>query len=424
MITVSRRRFLALTGGFVATGCTTAGRFPSADPSTSTAPSAPPPPTTTPPGSSVVTTVTTPPELAPDQRILVLVELAGGNDAVNTVPPLTGSYRALRPTLALPEADLVTSDLLPGHALHPSLAPLVPFLDGGRLAVVAGIGYPDPDRSHFVATDRWLRADRMGDRYGWLGRWLDRLPDDLPALGATALGSGGALLLGADRRGTVIDEAGAFAFPEGLSHASIRSLTEPLGDDPLVAAAQQAFLASIGAVEEFDPVADAVRAGLPAGAPGGALSTGLAVAAQLAIGGVGTRVVTVKAGGFDTHSAQLAVHADLLADLATGLASFWATVDAAGMSDRILLATHSEFGRRVAENASSGCDHGAAGASLLMGRSVCPGLHGTIDTDDLLDGDLRPLIDPRTMFTACLDWLGADVEPILGRRYDEIPLLA
>jgi uncharacterized protein (DUF1501 family) len=89
----------------------------------------------------------------------------------------------------------------------------------------------------------------------------------------------------------------------------------------------------------------------------------------------------------------------------------------------VLLATTSEFGRRVRENASNGCDHGAAGVSFLMGDSIAAGLHGMLDTGDLLDGDLRPLIDPRTLFTACLDWLGGDVEQILGRRYDDITLL-
>ena len=109
--------------------------------------------------------------------------------------------------------------------------------------------------------------------------------------------------------------------------------------------------------------------------------------------------------------------------LAAGLTAFWDRLEGAGASHRVLVATMSEFGRRVAENASSGCDHGAAGASLLMGESIRGGLHGALDTGDLLDGDLRPGIDPRTMFTACLDWLGADVEHILGSRYDEIQLL-
>ena len=128
--------------------------------------------------------------------------------------------------------------------------------------------------------------------------------------------------------------------------------------------------------------------------------------------------------GFDTHSDQLAQHADLLSDLAQGLTQFWATLDEVGAADCVLVATTSEFGRRVAENASNGCDHGAAGVSFVMGNSIVPGLSGALDTADLLDGDLRPQIDPRVLMTACLDWLGADVEQIIGQRHDDVPIIA
>jgi uncharacterized protein (DUF1501 family) len=431
MIRISRRRFLTLTGGLIATGCSSGSKLPAGLPGTAPTPTTGAAPGTAPTTTlpATVTTITTPPDVVPDDRVVVMVELAGGNDAVNTVPPLTAAYRDLRPTLAIPEAELLTPAVLTGHGFHPSLAPLLPYLDGGRLATVAGVGFPEPDRSHFVSTDRWLRADRMDETLGWLGRWLDTLPGDLPALGATALGSSGRMLLGAERHGTTIDQVDAFAFPSGLSNSAVRALSEPVSSDPLVAAAQQAFLTSVGAVEEFDAIADAVRAQVDDtpgayGPQGGAFTTGLAVAAQLIVGGVGARVVTVTGAGFDTHGDQLDIHAGLLTDLATGLDAFWRTLDDAGLSDRVLLVTHSEFGRRVRENASEGCDHGAAGVSFVMGNSVNAGLYGSIDTADLLDGDLRPQTDPRSMFTACLDWLGADVERVLGQRYDEIPLLA
>ena len=248
------------------------------------------------------------------------------------------------------------------------------------------------------------------------------------ALGATALGSTGRMLSGAARGGTVIDAADAFTLPAGLRHESVRAMTTPVSPDPLVAAAQSAFATSIGAVEEFDQIADAVRADLASSedglvAAGGAFSTGLAVAAQLVVGDVGARVITVSGAGFDTHGEQLDLQHDLLGDLATGLRSFWDTVDAAGHRDRVLVMTHSEFGRRAAENGSGGTDHGAAGLSLVMGPAVAGGVHGVIELDDLVDGDLRPVVDPRTMFTAALDWLGGDVERILGRRHDEVRLL-
>lgn len=421
MITVSRRRFLTLAGGALLAGCSSKDRFGSIPSGIST----------TVPGSAPATDVTAVTGAAgsSDDRILVLVEMAGGNDALNTLPPLADSYRSLRPTIAIPEDELIVSAAIAEHALHPSLAPLVPALDAGRLAMVAGIGFDDPDRSHFSSIDRWQRADRMDEAIGWLGRWLDLLPADLTALGATALGGTGEMLLGADRFGTVIDQANTLAFPTSLSNETIRALTTPVSDDPLAAAAQAAFLNSVGAVEDFDAIADAARDQLTDvneefGAVPTPFQNGLAIAAQLVTGDVGTRVVTVTVNGFDTHSDQLVTHAALLDDLAAGLVQFWSVVDAAGLGDRVLLATHSEFGRRVAENASDGCDHGAAGVSFVMGDSIVAGVHGVIDGDDLLDGDLRPVVDPRSLFTTCLDWLGADVERILGTRYDELSLLA
>ena len=433
MITISRRRFLTIAGGAVLAGCSAQQAQPAGRSSTTTTslwqPSGTTPPTGAVPVTSEVTTVAAPDGVVPDGGVLVLVEMAGGNDALNTLPPLADSYRLLRPTLAIPEDELVASAALTDHALHPSLAPLVPFLDAGRLAAVAGIGFQDPDRSHFYSIDRWQRADRMDDSIGWLGRWLDTLTQEPAALHATALGGTGEMLLGDGRSGTVIDGSAALAFPSSLGNQAIRQLTEPVSTDPMLAAAQEAFLNSVGAVEAFDPIADAARDDLSAdGIDYGPATTpfqnGLAIAAQMVVGDVGTRVVTITVNGFDTHSNQLATHAALLDDLAAGLVAFWDTVDAAGMSDRVLLATHSEFGRRVAENGSAGCDHGAAGVSFVMGSSIRPGVHGRTDADDLVDGDMRPIIDPRSLFTTCLDWLGADVERILGDRYDDVSLLA
>lgn len=426
---ITRRRFLLVAGGATLAGC--AGTRTAAPPSSSTSPS-----TTRPspgggadlPTPTVVTTTTVPSALVPDDRVLVVVELNGGNDAINTLPPTTTAYHDLRPTLALAD-DVLVGAGFDGHALHPSLAPMIPLLDAGVLAVVAGIGWDDPDRSHFASMDRWFRADRVNEPYGWIGRWLDTLDTDLGALGAVALGSNNELLTGAQRGGTLITAADAFRLPPGLSNSDLRALTEPISADPSIAAAQRAFAEAIGAVAEFDPIADAVRAVAPSDPDGygpvdGPFSTGLAVAAELILADADTRVVSVSGSGFDTHADQLDTHADLLGDLAYGLVAFWATLEAAGQADRVLLVTTSEFGRRAVENGSGGCDHGAGGVSFALGRAVVPGLHGAIELNDLLDGDLRPIFDPRSMFTGCLDWLGGDPEKVLGDRYEDFGLLA
>lgn len=431
---LSRRRFLAAAGGFAALGLTGCSAARLDDTTEGSAPTSGAPTSRTPAGTISATTIPAGDDVAglPAGRVLVVVNFDGGNDAINTLVPDSGRYRDLRPTLALDPETLVEHPSLPGHALHPSLAPLHRHLDAGHVGVVAGVGFADPDRSHFVSTDRWDRADRMDEQLGWLGRWLDTLELEVPPLGATAIGSDGRSLLGAQRPGTAVGAVDAFAFPAGIHHADIRRLAG--GDhtasgshahDALTAAARSAFHTSVGAVEDFDAVVDAVRTDDRPGLGGrsGPFANGLALAAELIRTNLETRVVTINVNGFDTHSAQLGPHATLLEDLATGLDAFWATLEESAHADRVLLITTSEFGRRAAENGSLGSDHGSAGLSLMMGRAVAGGLHGLIDVEQLVDGDLAPLIDPRCLFTAGLDWVGGDVERVLGRRWDDVALL-
>ncbi len=131
-------------------------------------------------------------------------------------------------------------------------------------------------------------------------------------------------------------------------------------------------------------------------------------------GDVGTQIVVVSAGGFDTHSQQLTVHADLLQDLAGGLVAFQDSIAAAGLVDDVLVVTTSEFGRRAAENGSAGCDHGAGGLTLAMGAGVRGGMYGAVDLGDLLDGDVRPVVDPLALYADCLTWLGLEPAVFLG----------
>lgn len=421
---ITRRRFLVVAGGAIVAGCAGAGDSGTTErAATASSPATPP---TTAPTPATVTTVDVAPDVVPDGRVLVIVELAGGNDAVNTLVPLTGSsmavYRDLRPSLALAETELVALGTS-GHGLHPSLAPLTAI--EGRMATIPGIGFSDPDRSHFVSFDRWWRADRLGESEGWLGRWLDTLPaESLGALGATAIGKGSPVLRRATAPTTVIAEPAAFVFPDDMGSGLAAFAEGAPSGDPVLDAARTAWGSTVDAVGQFAPVgasADA-RAGVD-DATGSGFGDGLQLAAELVVGDVGARVIVVSVGGFDTHSNQLDTHAALLADLAEGITRFWATVDAADLGDRVLLVTQSEFGRRVAENGSAGCDHGAAGVSFAIGSSIVPGLHGAVDLTGLLDGDVRPTTDPRALFTVALDWLGGDVERILGRRYDDLDLL-
>jgi len=413
----SRRRFIHLGAGAAVTawvsGCSSSSNGSS--PSTSAAVPTSATPTT------AASSTTTP---ATAGRTLVVVQLNGGNDALNTLVPSDGRYRDARPTLSIPEPDLVALAGNDRWSLHPSLAPLTRYWDSGNIAFLPGIGFQDPDRSHFVSLDRWWRADDFAISAGWLGRSV--ADGDVTPLYATAIGSGAPLLRGEQFQPATVLQPSGFVFPDQLPAEVIRRLSSPLAPHPLTALAQRSLLETISAVQSFSGLLepDESADGEISYREGGLdLSSGLDLAARLVTGDVGTRIVVVSAGGFDTHSNQLATHTDLLTDLATGIDTFIQQVAAAGLADATMLVTTSEFGRRVGENASGGFDHGAGGMSMMFGPMVRGGVITDIDLGDQLDGDVRPTIDPRTMYTACLDWLGMDVEAALGQRFDEVALL-
>ncbi len=356
-------------------------------------------------------------------RRLVIVQLNGGNDLLNTLPPTDGKYRDLRPTLAIPEADIVALNGVADAGLHPSLAPLAKFWDAGQMAILRGIGFDEPNRSHFVSMARWWSADDLGAP-GWLGRVLEALPAEPAPLMAAALGAGGPpLLSGVRSRPTLIASPTSFRF-NGLKPEWLAAMGAGAGDD-LVGAARHALARSVAAVADFAHVtASTADDGEPSAREGGAtIAGGLALAAEMLASDVGTQIVVVSVGGFDTHYDQLTRHTELLTDLADGLVAFFDSVDKAGIGDDVLVATTSEFGRRAAENGSGGCDHGAGGLSLVLGHPIMGGMHGEVDLGNLLEGDVRPSLDPRSLYTVCLDWIGADVDKVLGKRYDQLKLL-
>ncbi|MEO6123540.1 MAG: DUF1501 domain-containing protein [Ilumatobacteraceae bacterium] len=357
-------------------------------------------------------------------RTLVVVQLNGGNDALNTLVPSDGRYRDARPTLAIPEAELVALAGNSRWSLHPSLAPLTSYWDAGDVAFLPGIGFPYPNHSHFVSLDRWWRADDLEASTGWLGRSVT--DGDLVPLYATALGSGAPLLRSDQFQAATVSQPSGFVFPGALPADVIARLSNVMGVDPLTALAQRSLLETIGAVQSFSRLLtpDEAAADVLSYREGGVdLASGLDLAARLVTGDVGTRIVVVSVGGFDTHSNQLATQAELLADLAAGIDTFMHQVASAGLAETTLVVTTSEFGRRVGENASGGFDHGAGGMSMMFGPMVRGGVLTDIDLGEQLDGDVRPTVDPRTMYTACLDWLGMDVEASLAQRYDEVALL-
>lgn len=416
-MTVSRRRFLTLAGG-AAVGGAAAGSVAwtrLVEDAVSGAAASP---------------------IHPD-RVLVVVEMSGGNDGLNTLVPLDGAYRDLRSSVAVAEADLLALAGEPAYALHPSLAPLAAHWDAGQMAALAGIGLEGQGRSHFQATDTWSRGTAQRVLTGWLGRWLDATAEGDAAanpLRALALGGRSTTLLAEQSVSTYVREPSGFVIdplpgrdPEAMV-AAMLATAEPLSSDPLVAAVQSSWPAAIQATQLLTEAVggragELEQLGRGRGAYGQATAL-LEAAADVIALGVGTQVVVVGLTGFDTHDGQGPRQEALLADVAHGVAGFLQAMQDQGRADRCLVVTTSEFGRRVVPNASGGTDHGYASVQFALGSGVRGGVVGGTDLVGLVDGDLPVVVDTRSLYAMALDWLGGPTDDVLGGTYDRYDLLS
>jgi uncharacterized protein (DUF1501 family) len=367
-------------------------------------------------------------------RVLVVLQLSGGNDGLNTLIPSDGRYRDARRTLAIPEADLVAINAA-GYALHPSLAPLAPLWNSGTVAALEGIGMKEQSRSHFKAMDTWWSATPgASSQTGWLGRWLDATEKgkDPNPLRAVALGGGSPALVGVNALPTVVISPAEFTLrtPRGCDATTLTdaflATAQPLntGDD-IFAAAQQAFPDTLDAIQVLAKVrtqASGQSATVRNGAQG--VTALLQSAAGIIEQGIGTQVILVAVSGFDTHADQLNRQSTLLADVGEGIAQFVTRIQKAGKADDVLLMTTSEFGRRVAENASVGTDHGTGNVAFLAGNGINGGkVVGDLGLGALVDGDVPISIDTRSLYSVALDWLGGPTETVLGGTFDRYGVL-
>lgn len=380
-----------------------------------------------------------------DGPILVVLQLAGGNDGLNTVVPYADDdYRKARGPLAIPAREVLRIDDALGW--HPALRGLRSLHDEGLAAVVHGVGYPNPNRSHFRSMEIWHTAsdaDRF-EREGWLGRYFDhacvgadptvgvnvgrQMPQAFAALRPTGVSVEAAGGRGGGRQ------------PEGMADGGAMSATpeaEAEGGD--VEALNGAMSTSAGVLDFLDRTAlDAQvssarvrqitsRARSAVDYPANRLGQSLRLVAQLIAGGLPTRVYYVSHGGFDTHTNQAANHARLLGEFGDGMRAFVDDLKAQGHWSRVLVMTFSEFGRRVQANASAGTDHGAAGPMFLFGsrlRAAHFGEHPRMGDADLVKGDLRHGIDFRSVYAGLLEhWMHTPSLPILGRRFEPLPVV-
>ena len=364
---------------------------------------------------------------ARDGRILVVVELSGGNDGINTVVPFKDEgYAKYRKALRLPTDRLhkVTKDT----GLHPSMGDAAKLLETGRLAIVPGVGYPNPSRSHFDSMAVWhtanvTRSKEANASLGWIGQALDGGQKPADGSPAAQFVGGGAMPLALRSRRSV---AAAITRPEDAVLALKGGARSAVGEESGGGGELAAFVrrSTLDAYATSERMAQVLRAeDTGARYPATGLAGGLRVIARLIKGGGGTRVYYTAHGNYDTHAAQLAGHAVLLEELSGALKAFLDDLAAAQLADRVLVLCFSEFGRRVAEN-GSGTDHGTAGPVFLAGPQVKAGVIGEAPKLlDLQDGDLKMTTDFRRVYAGVLeDWLGLPSKPALGSDFEKLCL--
>lgn len=336
---------------------------------------------------------------ASDSRVtgaptVVLIHLFGGNDGLNTVIPYQDpQYRRLRPTIAVPDNQIrkVHGEL----GFHPSLAGFQSLWERERLAVVNGVGYPQPSYSHFRSTEIWHSGLPDGlPKSGWLGRVIDANPKQRP-IRAIALARERPLALQSSRPGVVtLTSFEQFRIPAELEAAA--KLYEK--QNGAKGALGQVARAGAGALKAAKKIA-ALKT--HRGPPYGALGNRLRQVLALLKADVDLEAIQLGYGGFDTHANQAGSHANLLAQVGSSLSTYQRVLDDLGIADRVLTIVFSEFGRRPGENRSGGTDHGSAGPMFVVGKRVRPGMHGAQPSlDDLDRGNLKYTTDFRAVYGA------------------------
>ena len=363
-------------------------------------------------------------------KTLVVIQLTGGNDGINTVIPYAdAAYRANRPTLGIPDSQVL--HLSDSIGLNPAMTGMKGLFDKGQLAIVQGVGYPNPNRSHFRSMEIWQTAapDREGTE-GWVGRYLDSI-----RAGRTSPLTG--INIGNEMSEALVSAHAAVPSIQGLANFGV-VFPHNAESDPRTAALRQIQLSDTNtpygrlfadtARETYDS-ADKIRMGIQkyhstVKYPTGGFGDGLQEVAQLVAADLGTRVFYVSFGGgsFDTHSAQGRRHPLLLTQLSDGLAAFQSDLDQMGKSDDVVTLCFSEFGRRVHENAGGGTDHGTASEMFIVGKPIKGGLYGEYPSLTNLDsGDLKFTTDFRSVYATVLDrWLGVNSQEVLGSQFEDL----
>ena len=365
-------------------------------------------------------------------RSLVVVNLQGGNDGLNTVVPYGDpTYYSVRPTINIPQSQVVKLDSMLG--LHPQLAGLKPLYDQQRIAILQGVHYPNPNLSHFRSTEIWQTA--APDKYvdtGWAGRYLDASGKGQPANLFAGIAVGPVLpkMLIAERTDvpTIADLRG-FKFNGARDEQA--QADKILGGDGYKYPFQSPYLQLVQDVESHAHAASNELPHLVSGYkpavdyPKTPFGQGLNLIAGVINANVGTKVYYLSLGSFDTHVGQRGQQDRLLEQLASGVSAFYQDLAAHSADDKVLTMTFSEFGRRVGENANHGTDHGTAAPMFLIGGNTKGGIYGDHPSlTDLDYGNLKWHTDFRSVYATVLErWLGIGSAPILGSQFDTLTMV-
>jgi uncharacterized protein (DUF1501 family) len=375
----------------------------------------------------------------PGRRVLVVLQLIGGNDCLNTFIPYTDpKYRDARPTLAIADKDVLKISNRIGF--HPSMEELKNLYVSGKLAFINNVGFSSLDRSHFRCRDIWqtgieTAGSSQGNR-GWLGRYADLyLADGSTAVTTFSVGARAPLGLTANQlTGTSITDPDTFDSSTDLvidpqdpqdqaqykqALFQVYGLRRSAGDLEVIRDQGNAAFQAVDLLKQISrpSVIDY---------PASYLGKTFKLIARIIDSGIGTDIVWVAVDGFDTHGLQGNTHASLLREVSSTLAAFQSDVSNRGLSDDVLVLAWSEFGRRVSENGNKGTDHGKAGSVFLVGDRVKGGTYygGEPDLSDLDDGDLKTRIDFRSVYsTVIADWFARDPLPVLQSPYENLGFL-
>lgn len=383
-------------------------------------------------------------------KVLVIIQLNGGNDGLNTVVPLDqySNLTKARSNVILSESSVLKLKNQSKTGLHPKMVGAQRIFDKDKMSIVQSVGYPQPDFSHFRSMDIWMSASNSNQvlTTGWVGRYLDKrypkFPDDYPnATMKDPLAIQIGPLVSLAFMGPSVSMGMAVTNPSTFYDL----LDNAAGSVPSTPAGEELAYIRLLAQQTnqyADVIKDAASKGTnkstkyPSGVRSGDLSEQLKIVARLVHGGLQTPVYMVSIGGFDTHSAQVdtsdtkeGAHADLLSQLSVAMEAFQDDLELLGISDRVVSMTFSEFGRRVQSNGSDGTDHGAAAPMMVFGDAVQPGIIGnnpSIPSSTTVNDNVPMQFDFRQVYASVLqDWfeLGVtDVKAILGEDYNTLPI--